>query len=362
MTARVVIRQASLEDLPSIVAFLRDHWRADHVFVRAPELLTWQHTDPDDPHLLTFVLALSEGSGSSVVLGLLGFLPFRRFDPARHWDSLSLAIWRVRDDAGRPGLGLQLLSWIVKNRTPAMICAIGVSDMVVPIYQAYGYTVGTLTQAALFGSRRCDPAVAMSVPPEAFAPVARDPAVTLDAVTLSDGDDPAFRDDVNRLGTGVIPEKSWPYLVGRFLTHPVYTYDVRALRVDGVMRAILVMRKVTVEVEARSRSILRIVDFLGDDNVLSRAGGSLRALVDEEDCEYVDIMQYGMKARALAEGRFVESPGQSGLVLPNYFEPFERRRIEVKLAVKTRESISGAPIRLLRADSDQDRPNHLATR
>ena len=45
------------------------------------------------------------------------------------------------------------------------------------------------------------------------------------------------------------------------------------------------------------------------------------------------------------------------MVLPNYFSPFERRNVEIELAVRVFDPEWEGPLRLFRADSDQDRPN-----
>ena len=111
MSDRVEVRFARRADETAIRVFLRDHWRRDHIFVDHPELLLWQHAAVDSPERdLTFVLATknSDDNGEEI-LGLLGYMPFRRFDASSSWTELALAIWKVRDDAGLPGLGLQLL-------------------------------------------------------------------------------------------------------------------------------------------------------------------------------------------------------------------------------------------------------------
>ena len=46
-----------------------------------------------------------------------------------------------------------------------------------------------------------------------------------------------------------------------------------------------------------------------------------------------------------------------GLVIPNYFEPFEQKNIDIKFAYKTAQSLP--PVRLFKADGDQDRPSEL---
>jgi len=44
------------------------------------------------------------------------------------------------------------------------------------------------------------------------------------------------------------------------------------------------------------------------------------------------------------------------LIIPNYFEPFKRINIDLNYAYKDLKKDS--PVRLFKADGDQDRPNY----
>lgn len=135
MSGKIQIEFAKVDDILSIQRFLHEHWRENHVFVTHPELLRWQHRDPDAPaSRITFVLAWSNSEDHPrALVGLLGYIPFRRFDASADWTELALAVWKVRDDIGAPGLGLLLLKFIKSQCIPALLCAIGTSAMVRPI-------------------------------------------------------------------------------------------------------------------------------------------------------------------------------------------------------------------------------------
>lgn len=358
MTQRVEIRFAKLSDESEIVTFLRDHWSPSHIFVTHPQVMRWQHASPDPlSDDLNFVIARKNGAADGGgVLALLGFIPFRKFDRQADWSEVALAIWKVRDDAGMPGLGLQLLKTLERAYEPSMVCAIGTSQVVRPIYTALGYTVGALSHAALFQeSRPIGETVALGVPDAARRHIDDDVHVALTPISGEVLPRGLSSSDVDALAAGRLPRKSWTYVVNRYLRHPYYKYELRAVFVDGVLRAILIWRKAF----APNGCALRIVDILGDANVLARCGALLRRELSASECEYLDVMCWGVDNLALSTGGFVSSADYEGLIIPNYFEPFERKNVRIEIAFRTDHKLGEPKVQLFRADSDQDRPNCL---
>ena len=75
--APIETRLAMAADRPALLAFIRDHWSARHVFVDAPEVFDWQYAQPDGR--LNMVMAAQGG----VILGVLGEYLWRALDEAR---------------------------------------------------------------------------------------------------------------------------------------------------------------------------------------------------------------------------------------------------------------------------------------
>lgn len=356
MTGPISIRFATLADEPALLRFLEEHWRKNHIFIKHPELMRWQHAITRDPAgRLTFLLAERKSeSASPELLGILGFIPFHHFHGNREWSDLSLAIWKVRDDAGTPGLGIQMLKALQSAYKPAMIAAIGISGMVKPMYQAMGYRLGHLAQAALFPED--DPACKttdLNVPMIARQSLTPDPEVRLEPVALGHESEGDVSAEIDALAAAQVPRKSWAYLVARYHDHPSYRYTLRAVTIRGQLEAVLVWRSVA----APFGTILRIVDLVGAPESLARCGTLLRDELRVADACYIDLMAWGVDMAVLSRGGFVSLDDYPDLVLPNYFSPYEARNIRIDLAVKTIRSIEDLPLRLYRADSDQDRPN-----
>ncbi|UXU74433.1 MULTISPECIES: hypothetical protein [unclassified Paracoccus (in: a-proteobacteria)] len=343
-------RLASDADRPALIEFIRDHWSARHVFVADPAVFDWQYRQADGRINMMLAERL-EDDASANILGVLGFIPMGRFDPALGDRDIMLALWKVRDDIAPPGLGLRLLKAIQAQLQPRIIGAIGISEMVGPIYRALGYQLDHLCQAAVMNPMAQDRLrLAQGVPADAFA-TAAPPA----QFALRDLDPARDAGLVAALAARGSLQKSWDYLRERYLDHPWYDYDLRLVMQGDRPEAVVIWRAV----EAQGARILRIVDVIGGTDWLGEAAALLRPELVAAGAEYIDIMACGLDEDMLRAGGLVSPDWCPGLILPNYFAPYEPRNIRIALAWKNfgPETADKAPMRLFRADSDQDRPN-----
>ncbi len=148
----------------------------------------------------------------------------------------------------------------------------------------------------------------------------------------------------------MLPTKTPRYFHDRYLIHPIYNYTVHLVELAGRAVGLLASRVADHE-GARA---LRIVDFLGDAVVLAELGPALRTLVDRSGAEYADIWTYGVDPDALAAAGFDLVEPDGPVIVPAFFEPYERRNGRIRFAYK---APTGASFALFKADGDQDRPN-----
>jgi hypothetical protein len=229
--------------------------------------------------------------------------------------------------------------------------------MVRPIYRVLGFTVEVLAHSALFAETgTANGGVASGVPAIARRALPPDPAVSLVPVCGERLPRTIDQSSIDALGDVAFPRKSWAYLIGRYIRHPWYDYDVRIVLIDDVARAVLVWRRV----ETPRGPLLRIVDVIGHGEVLARSGPALRAALGEAGCDYIDLVCWGPYAAGLEEAGFVSTAAHEEMILPSYFSPFESRNVPLEAAFKRGANGGARPVQLCRADSDQDRPNRPA--
>jgi hypothetical protein len=340
----VTIGRCGPDDIEDVVRFIDDHWKRGHALVTNRALLDWQHRNFDGGY--SFVVARQ----SRVIVGILGYISTMRFDRALAADNVVwLTTWKVRDDAGVAGVGLALLQYLVAQEPHVGIGAIGLNPATRPIYQAFGYRIGELQHYVMPNTtvRRFELAALSPAPAMAPARVAENAAGPVTGRSLSDPHD--FEQLIElAASTASIPRKTARYVVARYVNHPLYSYRVVALTdVDAVVGL-----AVTRLAEHDGRKALRIVDFLGNSRLVARIGRVVQSLLQEHDAEYADVYNSGIDPAAFECAGFRRVDPDGSEIVPDHFEPFERRNVRLWFSIKA----AGEPV-LFKGDADQDRPN-----
>jgi len=337
------IRRCQSSDVPGVLTFLDRHWKTRHVFTADRELFDWQYARPDRPGEYAIALAHDDANGDLV--GLLGYLPTRRFDPMLAGNNaLWLALWKVRDDAAGP-VGLQLLTDVANSEPHTSIGVIGFQPPAAAIYKALKFEVGELCHYVLPNPdvSTFELAVFDNLPKR---PV---PASDLTAVRVDSSNFSAAAEGLD-LGTRAVlaPQKTPEYFRSRFLAHPRYRYGSFVIQREGRALGLLATRLAT----HGGRRALRVVDYIGPSEAVPGLGQVVLDEVRRAEAEYADVLNWGIDPALFAAAGFacVDSSGPN--IVPNHFEPFERRNATVRFALK-----SDRPAVLFKGDGDQDRPN-----
>jgi RimJ/RimL family protein N-acetyltransferase len=339
-----VVRLAycGLDEADELMAFIRDHWSADHALSRSRRLLDWQHRD-EQAGRYNLLLARAESGG---IVGMIGFIPSSRYDPglAAERETIWLTTWRALEGHGA-GLGLLLLREIERRLKPKWIGTVGLNHQIRAIYAAMGYRTGEMNRSYRLNRRLREHRLVLG------ADAAPSPSPGAGATELRRLAAADFAAAVSGLDAREQePAKTPEQFRNRYLEHPFYDYQIH-LAEDGGRRALIVLRACS-----HDRAVaLRWVDFLGDETLLAGIGPAVDALLEAQQAEYVDYYHVG-DLPALAEAGFARLDPEGPLVLPGYFEPFERSNVRILYALKG----GGPEFSLGKGDCDQDRPNLVA--
>ena len=336
----VSIGRCTDSDIDDVLGFIDAHWQRGHILTRSRALLDWQHRDADGGGY-SFIVARR---GPDLV-GILGYIATRRFDPAITRGAVVwLTMWRVIEQGGVPGLGLALLQRLRALEPDQSVGALGLNPATSPIYRGLGFRVGELQhyvrpnrRVERFELARLTEPVSTATGSEALSAFP-----LLDEAAIS-----AVNGAIESLAQ--TPAKTARYFYSRYLRHPVYDYRVLELRDDAVAAGILVARVA----EHAGRRALRIVDLVARPDIIARLGGLVDALLVETGAEYADLYNTGLEPHLLERGGFTRVDPEGADVVPDHFEPFERRNVRLWYA------FTGEPV-LYKGDADQDRPSRLA--
>jgi hypothetical protein len=336
----VSIARCGASDLDDLIRFIEEQWKPGHILVTERRLLDWQYRDLDGSGY-SFVLARRRQD--SAVLGILGYVSACRFDPALARDNVIwLTTWKVRDDVSVAGLGIQLLRYLTGAEPHVAVGAVGLTPATLPIYSALGYMVGEL-QHYVHTNAGIDTFELASF--ESRPSIAAHRAAPLETRRLTRDDD--FSGIAWALPDGQVPRKTPEYFRRRYARHPIYTYIVLAVLDDGAAAGLMAARIA----EHGGRRALRIVDFLGAPDVFARTGPTVQALLEEFEAEYADLYNAGIDAEVFARAGFARVDPEGADVVPDHFEPFERRNVRLWFSLKGPHPV------LFKGDGDQDRPS-----
>jgi hypothetical protein len=334
----IEIRRCTENDVASVMEFIDRHWRKAHVLSTSRQLMDWQYKAENE--FYNILLAYDE----QTLVAILGYIPTRRYDSLLAGnDFLWLALWKVRDDIRIAGLGLRMLAKLGQFESVEAIGVNGLNVRHPSMYLALGYKVGELAHFFMV-----NPSAKRSLinAPEGLSSWPQPKPGNATSKEMS-------ADELSnlRIGATVIPRKSPNYFIERYLRHPFYKYNV--YHVSTALREGLVTTRVATH---QGTNALRIVDFLGDAEVLSECGNIFESLMKKQGSEYIDFLQWGIPKSFLEHAGFDQLDPKGETILPNYFEPFLAKNARILCAVKSKKN---EPFMVVRGDGDQDRPNML---
>lgn len=332
-------------DIGDVRQFIDQYWAPNHILSWHDGLIDWQHKTANS---YNFVIATN---AAGQIAGLLGFIPTTQFDAALGDEDrvLWVALWKLRDGIQEAGLGLRLLRFLTSSIPHQGIGVLGINPSHPPMYRALGFMTGMLGHFYL--PRRSSGPFSIATFPDGPPATSLSSGTTLAAATAPDLDNVACALGARRR---MAPAKSPRFFARRYLSHPVYRYRVHIVLRDGQPAGLLASRIA----EHNGARCLRLVDYWGDPEAFTGLGEAVLALVEDSGAEYADFL-YAASAEPdlpLRAG-FLRLEPQGGIIVPNYFEPFMSRNVQISYAYR---GAVGTDFVLCRADGDQDRPTKVA--
>lgn len=339
-------RVSRRDDLPLVLEFIDKYWKKDHALVLSRPLMDWQHLDRIR-NRYNFFIAVHRKSGE--IHALQGIIPTSQYDSEIDNPLIMGAIWKVRDDAVLPGLGMMVRLY---GETQIVGCArggLGLSSDASCIDKHMNFRHGTcnhyyilnptITSFKIAGNvnRKCLFKREINFTDKQFIDISEDDYLSLP----------------NDVFMSVPFFKSKNYYVNRFFRHPVYDYKATLISdTSGGALGIFFWRFCVNE----GSCCMRIVDMFMKPGALSGNHANFERLLQTHNAEYVDCYNIGYPESEFYAAGFSERH-QSDIIIPNYFEPFVQENCELSYSL----SISGINLNplLFKADGDQDRPNRV---
>lgn len=329
------ITECTREDLPALMDFIDQHWRKDHILAREQAVLDWYYGTERG---CNFLLARKDGE----IFAVLGYIDADRFypQPPEH-SELWLALWKVRDDAGVPGLGLRLILALKKRYPQRPISVLGLSEAASKIYSLLRYQVKTLDQLFIH-NQHLDTYRLLHGCLSAYSCQPFDGEVSL-------------VDSVEQLRAEAVRvcdsrQRGVEYFIHRYLRNPFNDYQL--FRIEQGDQLCYAIGRV---MSANGGSALRLVDLYGQLPMLGQALAWFEQHLQHQGLEYMDFYLCSEQSEQLQACGFINRADcADDVVVPNYFEPYVAQNVDLQCA--TENGFTGP---VFKADGDQERPNRL---
>lgn len=341
----IQIKICSNNEIGQVMKFIDEHWSKGHVLSYSRELVDWQHYNKIENHY-NFIIAKSNNE----ILGVLGYIPTYHYDEKLITNKfIWLVLWKVRDDLNLGGLGLKLILTINKIEDTDFIGSVGINDKVWNIYKALGYTVGKLNHYYIVNKDKTN----MQLIDNFNGSYSHNTEIDDDNKQFELIDKKEFLNiNFQYHNENIMPYKTIEFYDNRYLKHPFYDYLIYGIKKADEYLGFIVIRKI----HQNNTNVLRIVDYFGDDNLLVGMSNQIQQLLLENDSEYIDFYNYGIEKEKLKDSGFIKHYKTDSIIVPNYYEPFEKKNVDINFAYKMKDEFK---YYIFKGDCDQDRPNIL---
>jgi hypothetical protein len=335
-------------ELPELQNFLDKNWKKSHILSKDIKLMNWQHYN-SVYNRYNFIISRNNETGS--IQGILGYIPTSHFDKNISVNEVFLAIWKVIDNISESMLGIRLIKYLLENENPDLIYTTGLNLSVLPIYKRMGYLTGFLNHFYIVNKKIKKFNLIGN-----FNNIYEHKNTNQDKRNLEIID----RNELLKHSKSIEkfyknnfkPKKTFEYIINKYFHNPFYDYLFYSISVQYDLIGIIIIRIA----EYNGNRALRMVEFVGFDDSLMNLGIEFQKLLNEYNAEYLDLYNLGLDVKNLSSNGFLLRIPDSKIIVPNYFEPFEKKNVNIPYAINANDVDA---LSLFKGEGDQDRPNRV---
>lgn len=311
------IRIAEYSEKQLILNFIDTYWQKDHIFVKWPELFDDYHKNGDS---LNYVIAIDENTQK--IYGVCGFIFANHNENPDVW----IALWKVIP-SGSSSLGLDMVHFLHNELRCNILACCGIKKEVKKLYEFLGYKTGTLYHYYRLNN---ESEYQIANIADKIEQVNGSKGAILQQIKSEIQFDEMI-DYSKEVFCSCLPYKDVDYVKRKYFHNIAYDYQIWAVKNEkDDINAIVVTKSITIG----SSKVLRIVDFLGDEDELAKCGSSLDELLIRESYEYVDFYEYGLAEKTLTGLGMTLRDENDKNIIPNYFEPFVSQNVDIHFFYK----------------------------
>tara|TARA_Y100000590_G_scaffold467640_1_gene647222 strand:+ start:94 stop:1116 length:1023 start_codon:yes stop_codon:yes gene_type:complete len=333
----------SKKNVKKLMRFLGKNWEKNYILSKNLKLIDWQHLSKKNKY--NFIIATLNGK----IIGCLGFISHSHFSKKlKSNDTLWLVNWMVIKKTSVSGL--EFINFITKKINFKRIGSVGGNYTTQTILKKLGFKIGNLNHYFLINPK-INNFKLISFPSN------------LKKISKLELENRKLKLLRKKLHFGIFGKntnklvkkfgKDQTYFINRYLNHPYYKYKIYLIYSYNKVLGFFVTRIC----KFKKRKALRIIDFFGYDKALIKIANPLRKLITSINAEYVDFYEHGINNSIMSKTGLLKNKFDNTTVVPNHFEPFEKKNINLGWALRSTNSFK---TRIFKGDCDQDRPSILS--
>lgn len=328
----LTVRRAVIEDIPNIMRFMDEHWKPGNILAKDRNFFEWQFVDGDKVNMF---IGIDEEEGK--IYGMMGVIMYNR---SEHPD-IACCTWQTIKSSN-PMLGIELQDYMWYQIMPRYTDSIGLSEKAVKIQTLMGRE--PIEMEHYYRLRDREDYVVAKIKRK-IIPKVEETGYRLVKIQKVEEMRKIISDKELAMQ---IMSKDYEYIERRYFNHPIYSYDIWKVVDDfGKGTAVLITR----DEDINDRKVCKIIDYYGLSEILGKITAALDRLLIEKNYEYADVYSYGVDPVIYESAGFIACNEECENIIPNYFHPFVRKNVVLKMMKPLVEGI-----RLFRGDGDQDRP------
>jgi len=334
----VKIKRLKNNNLKLFFRYLNTNFKKKHILTRSKKIFDWQYLSGKK---YNFYYLLKKNKIKSVQ----GFIPTNHFDKKIKKNGIFLSVWSSSEITS----GAKLLFYILSKIKYYLVIGLGSSKDSYKFQKLLGYKCGYLDHFFLTS----DKFKKKLIYPQNFSNYKKIEKKVNYKKLKSEKDILELSKEIFNYQE---PQKTPRYLINRYFRNPFYKYIMYAVESKKKISAVFVFRICSYN----DSSAVRIVDFIGSNYMFSRGKYLFDFILKETSADYIDIYCYGVPKSYLKASNLenIKKYYNKNLIIPNYYEPFIKRNINLTFAYKVNKKIV-KNIRFFKGDSDLDRPNMI---
>ena len=325
--SETVFRLAQPQEAQTIIDFVNTHFDWKLPLINRREYFDFYYL----PTANALQFAVAEQAGE--YLAVAGYIRASKETQSDIW----VSVWVAKK--GSNGVGLELMNALPGLTGAKVVACNNIRHKTMALYHFLGWSAERLPHYYRLNGQVSYRLA--QVQDATILPVAGD-------LGLEPVSSPNQLEELGLPATPHTPRKDTWYLCRRYFAFPHQSYQVYAARQEGKLLAYVVLRLA----DSGQGTALRMVDFIGADEILPRLGKALDSLLVESGAEYLDCYCAGIPEEIFTQAGFSPRREDCPNILPNYLNPPLLENTEYYYFTNQPEQFV-----LFKADGDQDRPN-----